>query len=108
MFFVYPLSSYVTRHVCVVLLFRGRTAHEGDDHHILARADRRVALTAIIYVLALGSALAFDDLGTVLGLAGAVGGSSLAYIGPGATYLAVHGAGSSEVKLLRMLPWVPS
>jgi len=91
MFFVYPLASYVARHVMVVLLFQGRQAHEGDDHMILARRDRRVALTLLIYVLALVPAIFFDDLGTVLAVAGAIAGSCLSYIGPGATYLAVHG-----------------
>jgi hypothetical protein len=35
--------------------------------------------------------LAFENLGPVLAISGAVGGSCLAYIGPGMVYLGVHG-----------------
>ena len=42
MLFVYPLESFVLRHVLVVLLFAGRRAHEGDDSAILNRRDRRI------------------------------------------------------------------
>ena len=92
MMFVYPLESFVSRHVCVVMLFRGRRAHEGEDAAILNRRDRRISLTMALYVLALIPALCFQDLGTVLAATGAVGGSCLSYIGPGVTYLGVHGA----------------
>jgi len=91
MFFVYPMESFVARHVLIVLLFRGRRAHEGDDHAVLKRADRRVALTLILYIVALVPALLFEDLGPVLAVTGAIAGSCLSYIGPGACYLAVHG-----------------
>lgn len=91
MFFVYPVASYVVRHVFVVLLFEGRTAHEGDDHAILGRRDRRMALTLFIYLLALVPALFFNDVGLVLSFAGAIAGSCLSYIGPGSAYIAVHG-----------------
>lgn len=92
MFFCYPLSSYVVRHVLVVLLFQGRRAHEGNDHLILSRRDRRVALTLVIYVAALVPAIFLNDVGTVLSFAGAIAGSCLSYIGPGCVYLAVHGS----------------
>jgi len=91
MFFVYPMESFVARHVLVVLLFRGRRAHEGDDHAVLKRADRRIALTLVLYIVALVPALLFEDLGAVLAVTGAIAGSCLSYIGPGASYLAVHG-----------------
>lgn len=91
MLFVYPLESFVARHVCVVLLFAGRVAHEGDDAHILARRDRRVGLTTALYILAVVPAALASELGPVLALTGAIGGSCLSYIGPGAVYLGVHG-----------------
>lgn len=91
MLFVYPLESFVTRHVCVVLLFTGRLAHEGEDSHILSRRDRRIGLTTALYILAVVPASLFKDLGNVLALTGAIGGSCLAYLGPGAAYLGVHG-----------------
>lgn len=92
MMFVYPLECFVARHVCVVTLFRGRRAHEGEDATILNRRDRRISLTMALYVLSLIPALLFQDLGSVLAATGAVGGSCLSYIGPGVTYLGVHGA----------------
>jgi len=90
MFLVYPMESFVARHVAIVVFFKGRRAHDGDDHSILARADRRVGLTLILYLCALVPALIFQDLGSVLGVTGAIGGSCLSYIGPGAVYLAVY------------------
>lgn len=91
MLFVFPLEAFVTRHCAVVLLFSGRAAHEGDDTSVLARRDRRVGLTVALYLLALVPAAWTNDLGPVLALTGAIGGSSLSYIGPGAVYLGVHG-----------------
>jgi len=91
MFCVYPLSSYVARHVLIVLFFSGKTAHSGDDHSVLARMDRRIALTFVLYICALVPALICNDLGTVLALTGAVAGSCLSYLGPGIAYLGVHG-----------------
>jgi len=92
MCFVYPVESFVARHVCVVLFFKGRRAHDGDDHSVLSRTDRRVAITVALYLMALIPALLFDDLGSVFAATGALGGSSLSYIGPGLAYLAVHGS----------------
>ena len=92
MFFVYPIECFVTRHVCVVLLFKGRRAHDGDDHSVLARDDRRILLTAFLYIISLIPALLVDDLGSVFSISGALGGSSLSYIAPGACYLGVHGS----------------
>lgn len=89
MFCVYPLASYIARHVLIVLLFSGTQAHEGDDHIVLARIDRRVVLTLSLYIAALPAFLC-EDLGLVLGLTGAIGGSCLSYVGPGAAYLAIY------------------
>jgi sodium-coupled neutral amino acid transporter 11 len=49
-------------------------------------------LTIFLYLTAVIPAAWFQNLGTVLAASGAVGGSCLAYIGPGAVYLGVHGA----------------
>jgi sodium-coupled neutral amino acid transporter 11 len=92
MLFVFPLECFVARHVCVVILFQGRRAHEGDDSTILNRRDRRIGLTVLLYLIAVVPAAAFEDLGPVLAISGAVGGSCLAYVGPGLVYLGVHGA----------------
>ena len=60
MLLVYPLESFVARHVCVVLFFTGRRAHEGDDSSILNRRDRRIGLTVLLYVLAVIPAAIFQ------------------------------------------------
>jgi len=91
MFATYPLASFVARHVCVVLLFQGRAHEGGDDSSILKRPDRRIFLTLALYILAMIPATIYTDMGQVLALAGVVGGSCLAYVGPGMLYLAVHG-----------------
>ena len=72
MCFVYPMESYVARHVMVVTFFKGRMAHEGDDHSVLARTDRRILTTAVLYLSALIPAMRSKDLGSVLSLTGAV------------------------------------
>ena len=93
MFATYPLASFVARHVCVVLLFEGRQAHEGgSDSSILNRADRRILLTLALYITAIIPATLTKNMGSVLAIAGVIGGSSLAYIGPGMLFIAVHGA----------------
>jgi sodium-coupled neutral amino acid transporter 11 len=89
---VYPLESFVARHVCVAVLFSGQRAHDGDsDSSILNRRDRRIGLTFLLYVMAVLPAAFVSDMGSVLALTGAVGGSCLSYIGPGLIYLGIHG-----------------
>jgi sodium-coupled neutral amino acid transporter 11 len=71
MLFVYPMESFVARHVCVVLFFQGRHAHEGDDSNVLNRKDRRITLTVALYLLAVVPAAMFENLGSVLAATGA-------------------------------------
>jgi sodium-coupled neutral amino acid transporter 11 len=91
MFFVYPLESFVCRHVIMTNLFQGRVAHEGDDHTVLDRWDRRVITTIALYLSVLIPALNFDDVGIVLALTGTVAASTLTYIGPGVLFIGIHG-----------------
>jgi len=91
MFFVFPMELFVARHVCVVTFFKGRRAHEGDAHSVLGRKDRRFSVTVFLYLISLLPAMLFDDLGCVFSVTGSLGGAALSYIGPGITYLAVHG-----------------
>lgn len=102
MFFVYPMDAFVLRHVSMVLIFKGRAAHGGIDHLVLARSDRRILLTFALYLLTLLPALLLKNLGAVLSITGSVAGSALSFIGPGASYLAVHGA---EFKKLVNSKW---
>lgn len=90
MFFAYPMNLYIVRHVCVVLFFEGTLAHEGDDSTVLMRRDRRVTLTWVLYISSLIPAILMDSTGKVLSVTGAIGGSCIAYIGPGLAFLAVH------------------
>ncbi len=85
------MASYVARHALVVLLFSGRQAHEGDDHMVLARRDRRIVLTVFLYISALLPAFFWESLGKVLAVTGAIGGSCLSYLGPGVAFLGIHG-----------------
>jgi sodium-coupled neutral amino acid transporter 11 len=103
MFFVYPLEAFVLRHVSMVLFFKGRAAHEGLDHLVLARPDRRFLLTFAVYMLTLLPALLLQNLGAVLSVTGSVAGSSLSYICPGLSFLSIHGA---EFKKLVHEKWV--
>jgi len=91
MVFVYPMESFVARHACVVMLFEGRKAHEGDDTSVLNRRDRRITLTVVLYLSAVIPAAVFQDLGGVLAVSGSIGGSTLSYIGPGMVYIGIHG-----------------
>lgn len=91
MLFVYPLESFVARHVVMTNLFRGREAHEGDDHAVLDRWDRRAATTIALYLSVLIPALHYDDVGIVLSFTGTVSATSLSYIGPGLLFIGVHG-----------------
>ena len=91
MFCVYPLSSYVARHALIVLMFSGRKAHEGDDHTVLARTDRRVILTVLLYISAVVPAMMWNDTGIVLAITGAVAGSCISYLGPGFVFLGIYG-----------------
>jgi len=90
MLFAYPLNLFIARHVCVVLFFKGRLAHDGADSIVLIRRDRRILLTLALYISSLIPALFMESTGKVLSATGAVGGSSLAYIGPGMAYVAIH------------------
>ena len=57
----------------------------------LLDTNRRITNTIGLYILTLIPALIVDDLGPVLSITGAVGGSCLAYIGPGLVYLGING-----------------
>ena len=67
-----PQESFVARHVCVVLFFQGRSAHEGDDTSVLNRRDRRITLTVLLYLIAVIPAALFQNVGIVLAASGAV------------------------------------
>lgn len=82
----------------VALFFQGRRAHEGnEDSVLLNRADRRIGLTTALFLSAVIPACLFKNLGNVLAITGAIGGSCLSYLGPGAVYLAVHGERFKEL-----------
>ena len=74
-----------------MLFFKGVSAHEGDDSRVLSRRDRRIILTLLLYVFSLVTAGILEETGPVISATGSIGGSSLAYIGPGASFLAIWG-----------------
>ena len=53
--------------------------------------NRRQTLTALVYLMTILPALLVNDIGPVLSLTGAIGGSCISYIGPGLVYLGVNG-----------------
>lgn len=91
MFAVFPLEHFVARHVIMTNLFQGQQAHEGDDHSVLDRWDRRAATTIVLFSSTLMAALKFDDVGIVLAWTGTVAATTLSYIVPGMLYLGVNG-----------------
>jgi sodium-coupled neutral amino acid transporter 11 len=108
MFFTYPMEAFVARHVLVELIWggdmNGYTIHsvidEETGEEIITQKkskcfcgilNRRHQVTLLIYILTLIPALIVEDLGPVLSITGAIGGCSLAYIGPGLAYLGIYG-----------------
>ena len=53
--------------------------------------NRRQSWTLTVYLMTLIPALIFSDIGPVLSLTGAVGGSCISYIGPGLCFLGLNG-----------------
>lgn len=95
MFFTYPMECFVARHVLVKLLFKGDSDGPIDENGkplaVFCCMTRRQVVTIAIYVLTLIPALIVNDLGPVLSITGALGGSCLCYIAPGVVYLGVNG-----------------
>ncbi|CAB9517552.1 Putative sodium-coupled neutral amino acid transporter 11 [Seminavis robusta] len=99
MFFTYPMESFVARHVVAKIFFNGDSEGDIVDEHgntipagkWLFCIGRRELIVIFLYILALIPALFVDDLGPVLSITGSLGGSCVAYIGPGLVYLGVHG-----------------
>jgi len=121
MFLTYPMESFVARHVLVMLIYDGdmdaasgsnssgvgstwednavefdgnATASGGvvvvEGGGVLCLNRRRI-LTALVYLMTILPALLVNDIGPVLSLTGAIGGSCISYIGPGLVYLGVNG-----------------
>jgi sodium-coupled neutral amino acid transporter 11 len=102
MFFTYPMESFVARHVLIKLVHNGdqegeaaaEAAAEADEANSspgILCLGRRQAWTLGIYLAALIPALIVNDLGPVLSITGSLGGSCVAYIGPGVIFLGLHG-----------------
>lgn len=64
--------------------------------------NRRQSWTLTVYLMTLIPALIFSDIGPVLSLTGAVGGSCISYIGPGLCFLGLNG----ETFLAKVNDWV--
>uniref|UniRef100_A0A7S4QR31 Amino acid transporter transmembrane domain-containing protein n=1 Tax=Ditylum brightwellii TaxID=49249 RepID=A0A7S4QR31_9STRA len=98
MIFTYPMELFVGRHVLVDLFHNSQIEcpiselQDRGEGSFLQRImlNRRQKMTLGLYMLTLVPALFFDDLGPVLSITGAVGGSCLAYIGPGLVYIGVN------------------
>lgn len=99
MFFTYPMESFVARHVIAQVFFKGNYEGEYEDADgnmitppkLFGLIGRREKMVLGIYLATLIPALIVDDLGPVLSITGSIGGSCVAYIGPGLVYLGIHG-----------------
>ncbi|EED86198.1 amino acid/polyamine transporter, partial [Thalassiosira pseudonana CCMP1335] len=95
MLFTYPMESFVARHVLIMLIHNGDMDARGgftlENERGLLCMNRRQTWTVTVYLMTLIPALIFSDIGPVLSLTGAVGGSCISYIGPGLVYLGVNG-----------------
>ena len=67
--------------------------------------NRRQTWTVLVYLTTLLPALIFSDIGPVLSLTGAIGGSCISYIGPGLVYLGVNGEDFLNSVLGRINTW---
>lgn len=98
------MESFVARHVVAKIFFNGDSEGEIADENgntipmakTLGIVGRREKIVLCLYVAALIPALIVNDLGPVLSITGSLGGSCVAYIGPGLVYLGVHGASFIE------------
>lgn len=99
MFFTYPMECLVARHVIAKMFYNGDyegeiTDENGNTHpppKWFGLIGRRERIVLMLYVATLIPALIVNDLGPVLSITGSLGGSCVAYIGPGLIYLGVHG-----------------
>ena len=99
MFFTYPMEAFVARHVIAKIFFNGDTEGDfidADGNSVVASKyfgciGRREIMVLGLYLFTLLPAIFVDDIGPVLSITGSLGGSCVAYIGPGLIYLGVHG-----------------
>jgi Transmembrane amino acid transporter protein len=113
MIFTYPMQALVARHIISKVFFNGDfEGHSAADNNNNSSNNnnyqeaankvpvfklccgcfgRREQVIVAIYITTLLTALVLDDLGPVLSITGAIGGSCLAFIGPGLAYLGAHG-----------------
>jgi len=87
------MEAFVARHVVAMLFFNGDIEGEstGNDSKFLGCIGRREVLVIALYLATVIPALFLDNIGPVLSITGSLGGSCVAYIGPGLIYFGVHG-----------------
>jgi hypothetical protein len=91
----YPMESFVARHVVLKIFWHGDIDGpldaSGNPKSEFGCFTRRYAVTILIFIATLIPALIVDDIGPVLSITGAVGGSMLSYMAPGIAFLGVNG-----------------
>jgi len=92
------MESFVARHVMIMLYHEGDMDGKDDPRYNgtdesggFLRMNRRQVWTLGIYIMTLIPALLVSDIGPVMSITGSLGGSCLAYIGPGLVYLGLNG-----------------
>jgi Transmembrane amino acid transporter protein len=89
------MESFVARHVILKIFWHGdidgTLDASGNPKSEFFCLTRRYAVTILIFVATLIPALIVDDIGPVLSITGAVGGSMLSYMAPGIAFIGVNG-----------------
>ena len=92
MMLVYPIESFVARHICMRFQRTIASSWFGHVPPTTPPSPREYAAWAVvIYYASIIPAIMANDVGLVLSIVGTVTASSLAYFGPGMLYLGCHG-----------------
>ena len=105
MMLVYPMESFVARHICMLFrrLSRGDSIRSPHLNRVYQAQHEKgyVALTVGLYGAAMIPTILVGDVGIVLSIVGSITASTLAYIAPGMLYLGCHG--QTFLRLVRPL-----
>merc|ERR1719150_2512476 len=92
MVFIYPMESYVCRHVIFEIFFAD--APKGSWRLELAKSSRKYllpGLSLLLWIIAVSIGANISETGVILELTGAIGASLLAYVFPCLIHLRAHG-----------------
>ena len=95
MMLVYPMESFVARHICMLFrrLSRGDSIRSPHLNRVYQAQHEKgnLAWTVGLYGAAMIPTILVGDVGIVLSIVGSITASTLAYLAPGMLYLGCHG-----------------